>query len=207
MKDENDNSNRRLIGLPDGDRVRESFYRLCGRAEELGVNIDEDFSAPNHARFIGIFEGRTIILYPRVAPLFALWFTVAHLYGHMTQLLNETPRVERANELVLSAGKILTPEDVQLIYDHEREAAEIGRRLIAGVEPELSPEMDAAYTRFFHADFRYLINFIETGAAGVEVFERYWRHEPNPGELITADSRELSNMKNFPVSDEKIVVV
>lgn len=206
MKNENDNQNN-LVNLPDGAAARESFYKLCGRVEELGVNIDEDFSAPDHARFIGIFEAHTIILYPRVAPLFAMWFTVAHLFGHMTQLTNETPRVKRSNELVLSTGRILTPEDVQLIYDHEREAAEIGRALIAEVEPSLSTEMDAAYARFFHADFRYLINFIETGASGVKVFERYWRHEPNPRELITADARELLNMKNFPVSDEKIVVV
>lgn len=206
MKNENDNQNS-LVGLPDGDAVRESFYKLCGRVEELGVNIDENFSAPDHARFIGIFEAHTVILYPRLAPIFALWFTVAHLYGHMTQLTNETPRVQRSNELVLSTGKILMPEDVQLIYDHEREAAEIGRALIADVEPELAAEMDRAYARFFHADFRYLINFIETGAAGVEAFERFWRHEPNPRELITADARKLLNMKDFPVSDEKIVVI
>jgi hypothetical protein len=204
MKNENQNN---LAGLPGGENVRESFYALCGRVEELGVNIDENFSAPDHARFIGIFEAHTIILYPRVAPLVAMWFTVAHLFGHMTQLTNETPRVRRSNELVLSTGKILAPEDVQLIYDHEREAAEIGRALIAEVEPELAPEMDAAYTRFFHADFRYLINFIETGTAGVAVFERYWRHEPNPKELITADARKLLNMKDFAISDEKIVVV
>ena len=196
-----------LINLPDGDGVRESFYRISGRVEELGVNIDENFSAPDHARFIGIFEAHTIILYPRLAPTFALWFTVAHLFGHMTQLGNETPRVERANELVLQTGKMLLPEDAQLIYDHEREAAEIGRALIADVEPTLSPEMDAAYCRFFHADFRYLLNFIETGEAGVEAFARYWRHEPNPRELIAADSRKLLDMKDFPASDDKIVVV
>lgn len=206
MKNKNNNQNS-LIGLPEGDEVREAFYRLSGRVEELGVNIDENFSAPDHARFIGIFEAHTIILYPRLAPPFALWFTVAHLFGHMTQLVNETPRVERANELVLSTGKVLAPEDVQLIYDHEREAAEIGRALIADVETALSPELDTAYTRFFHADFRYLINFIETGAAGVQVFERYWRHEPNPRELITADARKLLDMKDFPASDERIVVV
>jgi hypothetical protein len=197
----------KLIGLPEGDEVQQAFYRISGRVEALGVNIDENFSAPDHARFIGIFEAHTIILYPRLAPPFALWFTVAHLFGHMTQLLNKTPRVDRANELVLSTGKILLPEDVQVIYDHEREAAEIGRKLIADVEPSLPGEMDAAYTRFFHADFRYLLNFIETGEAGVKVFERYWRHEPNPRELITADSRELLNMENVPVSADKIVVV
>ena len=206
MKNKNENQNS-LVGLPDGEDVRQSFYKLCGRVEELGVNIDENFSAPDHARFIGIFEAHTIILYPRLVPVFAMWFTVAHLFGHMTQLTNETARVKRSNELVLSSGKILAPEDVQLIYDHEREAAEIGRALIAEVEPSLSNEMDIAYTRFFHADFRYLINFIETGAAGVQVFERYWRHEPNPKELITADSRKPLNMKDFPISDEKIVVV
>ena len=71
----------------------------------------------------------------------------------MTQLLNKTPRVNRSNYLVLQLGKTLAPEDVQIIYDHEREAAEVGRKLIEDVESDLSDEMDSAYCRFFHADF------------------------------------------------------
>lgn len=196
-----------LVGLPDGEEVLKAVSQLSARVEALGVDVKEDYSTPSHARFIGIFEAHTIIIYPNLAPPFAIWFTLAHLFGHMTQLVDETPRVDKANALVLSTGKILLPEDVQLIYDHEREAAEIGRRLIADVENPLSTEMDIAYTRFFHADFRYLINFIETGEQGVDAFARYWRHEPDPRELITADSRGLLDMKQVPVIQERIVVV
>lgn len=196
-----------LVGLPEGENVLDAQWKLCGLVESLGVDVNEDFSTPDHARFIGIFEAHTIILYPRVAPSFALWFTVAHLYGHMTQLLNKTPRVDRANSLVLQTGKTLLPEDAQVIYDHEREAAEIGRALIAKVEPDLASEMDLAYARFFHADFRYLLNVIETGERGPAVFERYWRHEPTPRELIAADSRELLNMKDVPITSDRIIVV
>jgi hypothetical protein len=38
-------------------------------------------------------------------------------------------------------------------------------------------------------------------------FAHYWRHEPNPRELITADSRGLLNMKDFSIPDDKIIVV
>ncbi len=96
----------------------------------------------------------------------------------MIQLLNETPRVERANSLVLRLCETLAPDDVQLIYDHEPEAAEIGRKLVAVANPTLSREMDKAYNRFFHADFHYLINVIETAESGTDLFALYWKREP-----------------------------
>lgn len=193
--------------LPDGTDVEDSLARLRLRIEELGVEVEDDFSEPDHARFIGIFEGDEITLYPKVAAPFACWFTVAHLYGHMCQLLNKTPRVERSNYLVLQLGKTLLPEDVQLIYDHEREAAEIGRKLIAEVEPDLSIEMDTAYCRFFHADFHYLINVIETAQSGESLFELYWKREPVPREFIKPDPRPLIDFKSFAPSTDKIVVI
>ncbi len=202
MTDEND-----LSGLPTGAQVAPSLEKLKARVEMLGVKVVDDFSAADHARFVGIFENRTIILYPNVAPAFALWFTIAHLFGHLTQLTNKTARVNRANELVLRVRQNLTVEEIQLIYDHEREAAEIGRALIAAVEPNLDGEMDSDYTRFFHADFRYLINFIETCEQGTAMFARYWRREPTPRELITPDSRELLDLSKIPDLNDKIIVV
>jgi hypothetical protein len=197
----------KLYLLPDDDQVIHSLNNLRERVEELGVEVEDDFSTPDHARFIGIFEDNEITLYPKVAVPFACWFTVAHLYGHMTQLLNKTPRVERSNYLVLQLGKTLAPEDIQIIYDHEREAAEIGRKLIAEVEPKLSTQMDAAYCRFFHADFHYLINVIETSNSGEDLFALYWKREPVPREFIKPDPRPIIDFRNIAPSTDKIIVV
>lgn len=197
----------KLFGLPEGEDVSKVLSRLVSKVEEYGVEVLNDLSTPDHARFIGIFEDNRIILYPRVAPLFACWFTIAHLYGHMCQLLNKTPRVERSNYLVLQLGKTLAPEDVQLIYDHEREAAEIGRTLIASVQPDLPPGFDTAYCRFFHADFHYLINVIETGEGGEDLFALYWKREPVPRAVIEPDPRPLFDFKTAPPSEDKIIVV
>ncbi|MEZ5428061.1 MAG: hypothetical protein R2747_17445 [Pyrinomonadaceae bacterium] len=197
----------KLFGLPEGEEVSKILSRLISRTDRLGVEVINDLAVPDHARFIGIFDDNRITLYPRVAPLFACWFTIAHLYGHMCQLLNKTPRVNRSNELVLKLGETLAPEDVQLIYDHEREAAEIGRTLIASVEPDLPDEMDRAYCRFFHADFHYLINVIETGEGGEDLFALYWKREPVPRALIEADPRPLFDFNTTGPSTEKIVVV
>ena len=196
-----------LYGLPDGEKVSDALARLRIKIEKLGVKVKDDFSAPDHARFIGIFEADEITLYPKVAPPFACWFTVAHLYGHMTQLLTKTPRVERSNFLVLQLGKTLAAEDVQIIYDHEREAAEIGRKLIATVEPDLSAEMDAAYCRFFHADFHYLINVIETAQGGEDLFALYWKREPVPRSFIEPDARPLVDFNFIEPSKDKIIVI
>ena len=100
----------KLYKLPEGAEVEKSLTRLRERVEELGVEVEDDFSVPDHARFIGIFEDNTITLYPKVAVPFACWFTVAHLYGHMTQLLNKTPRVNRSNYLVWQLGKRSRPK-------------------------------------------------------------------------------------------------
>lgn len=200
------NENNSLIGLPSDSEVSPALERLRKRIETLGIEVVDDFSTTDHARFIGIFEDETITLYPKVAPVFAQWFTIAHLYGHMIQLLHETPRVERANSLVLRLGVELSADDVQLIYDHEREAAEIGRALVAAVEPDLPLDMDQAYSRFFHADFRYLINVIETAESGTAAFARFWKREPVPRDLIAPDARPLIHIPDLP-DDDRIVVV
>jgi hypothetical protein len=193
--------------LPSNGALEGWLIRIRSYVEQLGVLVIDASPTSDQARFIGLIEGHTITLFPKSAPTFALWFTVAHLFGHMTQMANMNPRVARANRLVLHRGQVLKPSDVQLIYDHECEAAEIGRTLVGEVEPTLSPEIDVAYTRFFLADFRYLINVIETNEMGQEVFERFWRHEPVPRNLIHPDPRPLLNMRDIPPSDERIVVV
>ena len=200
-------SENNLDGLPTGENVANALKKLRAQVEKLGVKVVDNYSDFDHARFVGIFENHIITVYPNLAPPFALWFTVAHLFGHITQMANKNPRVARANELVLRVKYTLAAEDVQLIYDHEREAAEIGRALLAAAETDLAAEMDAAYSRFFHADFRYLINFIETGEQGAAMFARYWRREPQPKELIAPDSRPLLNISEVGSSDDRIIVV
>ena len=167
----------------------------------------DDYHTPDHARFVGLFENHTITLYPLSAPPFARWFTIAHLYGHMTQLANKTARVEKANALVLRIGEMLAPDEVQLIYDHEREAAEIGRALVDHVGMDLSRLIDLAYNRFFHADFHYLVNAIETGERGPAVFARFWRREPIPREVIRPDRRPLLDLKTILRLEDRIVVI
>lgn len=196
-----------LPGLPTDDETLDALQRLRKQVEKLGVKVVDNPSEADHARFVGIFEDNTITIYPNLAPTFALWFTVAHLFGHMTQLCNKTPRVQRANELVLRLKHSLTAEDIQTIYDHEREAAEIGRALISEVENKLPLNMEIAYSRFFHADFRYLINFIETGEQGVEVFGNYWRREPISRDFIASDPRPIAHMSEIPHLSDRIIVV
>jgi hypothetical protein len=181
--------------------------RLRLYVERLGVTTLNAVPPSDQARFIGLFEGHTITLFPQSAAPFALWFTVAHLFGHMTQLAGMNERVKRANALVLRRGQVLASSDVQLIYDHEHEAAEIGRTLVDEVEPDLPVEIDVAYTRFFLADFRYLINAIETGESGPQVFQRFWRREPIPRNLIKPDVRPLLDMHNIPPATESVIVI
>lgn len=193
--------------VPSGPDIFEQLNRIRSFVEKLGVRVVNDVASSDHARFIGIFEGHTITLFPDSAPPFALWFTVAHLFGHMTQMAAMNDRVKRSNSLVLKRGEELAASDVQLIFDHEFEAAEIGRALVKKVEPELPAYIDVAYTRFFLADFRYLINAIETCESGPEVFARFWRREPVPRNLIKPDGRSLLDMRNVPPAPESIVVV
>lgn len=199
----------RLFDLPENGDSITYLNDLCAQVANHGVRVVRDFNSQDGARFIGLFESRTITLYPNAAPVFALWFTVAHLYGHMVQMQSENARVRRANALVRRTGEELSPADVQLIYDHEREAAEIGRALVESAGRDgtrLPPAMDSAYSRFFHADFRYLIGFIETGEGGAAAFARYWRREPVPRELIRPDARPLPII-NETSTGERVIVV
>lgn len=185
---------------------RAKLDELIAAARPWGVTVEEIWEEPEGARFIGTFEGHTIRLFPKNDSNLALYFTVAHLYGHMVQLTRITKAIERSMSLVGQIGKPLTHEDVQCIYDHELEAAAIGRTLIA-TTGNVSPQLDQQYSRLFFADFHYLVNFIETGQAGVALFEHYWRREPVPWRAIESDGRPLVDLSKHIGTKGSAVVV
>lgn len=182
--------------------------RLITAVKTHGAEVEEEWEEPQGARFIGTFEGHLIRLFPKYDRNFALYFTVAHLYGHMTQLCRpKSPEMLRATELVkTSIGTVLTQRDVQAIYEHEIEAAKIGRALMTEAGP-ISQQLDQQYSRMFFADFHYLVNFMETKVAGIEPFEHYLRREAIPWKLIDPDPRPLVDLAHFAVLDGSAVVV
>jgi hypothetical protein len=195
-----------LEGAPDDGTCAAALEALVAFGRGLGVEVANDEVDPNHARFVGLFEGHTITLYPRVSSSFARWFTVAHLYGHMVQLSRPTPELARANALILGQGQPLAAEDVQLVYDHEREAAEIGHAFAAAAGT-VTPALDGPYTRYLFADFRYLIDVIETGRRGPEHFASFWRREPTPPERILSDPRPLVDLRVMEPPAGRVFVV
>lgn len=190
------------------DITRSELDALIAVAKAYGALVEEVWEEPAGARFIGTFEGHLIRLFPKHDRHFALYFTVAHLYGHMVQLTRpKSPEMQRATDLVAQVkGTTLSARDVQAIYDHEIEAAQIGRSLMAAVGP-ISVELDRQYSRMFLADFHYLINFIETQTAGVEAFEAYLRREPVPFRLIESDARPLVDLADYAVLPGGAIVV
>ena len=180
---------------------------LIAAAGKYGMTVSEDWNEPEGARFIGTFEGTHATLYPKFDPGFALFFTVAHLYGHMAQTARPTVRASKttAGDLI-GAGRPLTNHEVQMIYDHEREAAAIGRTLIAelGAVSELE---DRQYMRLFLADYHYLIHFIESGEKGTDAFARFLRREPLPQEKLAPDPRPLVDLRHGPKGTGQVVVV
>jgi len=188
------------------DIAKEQLDRLIEVARRWGVRVTEDWNEPEGARFIGTFKGRDITLFPKYDSNFALFFTVAHLYGHMVQLTRTTPGMKRSIELVYRRGGALSEDEVQCIYDYEVEAAGIGRRLIAELGP-LDPSTDARYSRMFLADFHYLIDTIEGGPGGPASFERFLRREPLPWRPIPADERPLVDLAITPPEEFSITVL
>jgi hypothetical protein len=192
------------------DIPRAKVDALIKAGERYGMTVGEDWNEPEGARFIGTFEGTHVTLYPKFDPHFALYFTVAHLYGHMVQAARAdepgSERGERAAALVASSPKLLTHEEAQCIYDHEREAAAIGRKLIAELGP-VSAEEDRQYMRLFLADFHYLIHFVESGDKGTELFARYLRREPVPYETLAPDPRPLVDLRDAKKVMHKVTVV
>ncbi len=51
-----------LYKLPDGKDVEDALARLIVQIEKLGIEVEDDLSVPDHARFIGIFESNRITL-------------------------------------------------------------------------------------------------------------------------------------------------
>ncbi len=180
----------------------DALIKLVGT---YGVTVSEDWNEPEGARFIGTFAGTHITLYPKFDPQFALLFTVAHLYGHMVQIVLDSPRSRAATALV-SKGGHFTHQEIQLIYDHEREAACIGRTLL-GQLGDISRAEDQQYCRLFLADFHYLIHFLESQERGTEAFARFLRREPVPVEVLAADPRPLLDLHHASIINPEVVVV
>lgn len=186
---------------------RSALDRLVQTVERHGARVAESWDEPDGARFIGTFEGRDITLFPKNDSVFAMYFTVAHLYGHMVQLSAPTPQMEASIALVYRLGTELAPQEVQLIYDYEVEAAAVGRRLMAESGDEIAPELDRQYSRMFLADFHYLIDHIESGAGGPESFARFLRREPVPWRLIEPDPRPLVDLERHPPKEVAVTVL
>jgi len=185
---------------------KSAVAQLINCAAEYGVTVGEDWNEPEGARFVGSFEGTHITLFPKYDTQLALYFTVAHLYGHMVQLALETPASQRVGTLIGVTGRSFTHAEVQAIYDHEREAAAIGRTLMARAA-DVSRTVDLQYHRIFLADFHYLIHFLECGEKGVEAFERFMRREPLPADPITPDARPLVELRGQVGKHNKVLVV
>jgi hypothetical protein len=181
---------------------RDALIRLV---EQHGARVVEDWNEPEGARFIGVFAGDLITLFPKYDRHFAMYFTVAHLYGHLCQQVRPSPEV-RVLDLSAPERRIFSRAEIQCIYDYEIEAAAIGRRAIAELGP-IEPELDRQYSRMFFADFHYLINTLETGEHGMECFERFLRREPVPFRLIEPDPRPLIDVSSLATAGTSDVTV
>jgi hypothetical protein len=171
-----------------------------------GVVVKEDWNEPEGGRFIGTIDGKTITLFPKYDHPFALYFTVAHLYGHLVQMVRGGDRFREAVDLIYKVGHVFTPREVQELYAFEIEAAEIGRRLIGEIGP-VSRELDGQYARYFFADFHYLVHFLETKEQGAALFERFLRREPVPWRTIEPDARPLEDCSSLVATGAGDVVV
>ena len=179
------------------------YQDLVAVAQRFGVRVKEDWNEPEGARFIGTFTGHEITLFPRNDSYLTLYFTVAHLYGHMVQLVRPSLQTDQA---LLESNGGLSAAQVQGVFDHEYEAAEIGRKLMAETGP-ITRGLELEYTRTFWADFNYLINFMETGEKGPEVFARFMRRQPLIKDTIQPDPRPLLDLATFTPPNVDVVVV
>jgi len=178
------------------DISKEKRDELIHFVERFGTVVKEDCNEPEVARFIGTIDGNTITLFPKYDSHFAMYFTVAHLYGHLVQIVRPSVNQARGIELVYTQRRRFSASEVQSLYDYEYEAAAIGRRLIAECGP-VPEEIDQQYSRMFLADFHYLIHTLETGEHGVECFEEFLRREPVPFHRIEPDARPLVGIESL----------
>lgn len=179
---------------------------IIARVRALGVTVAEDLNEPEGARFIGTFVGKRLTLFPRFDSNFALYFTVAHLYGHMCQVAISSLDVAKGVDIGIETGRPLTHTEIQSVYDYEYEAARIGQRLICDLGHQ-EQRFDREYARMFFADFHYLIAFMETGEQGPEAFTRYLRREPLPWTGISPDERPLTDLTRANLGESGATVV
>jgi hypothetical protein len=179
---------------------------IIERVRALGVAVSESQDEPEGARFIGTFSGKHITLFPRFDSFFALYFTVAHLYGHMCQLAISALDVVAGVDIGVETGRPLSHREIQSVYDYEYEAARIGARLIRELGHQ-EERFDREYARMFFADFHYLIAFMETGEQGTAAFTRYLRREPLPWTPIPPDERPLTDLTHRTISGPDVTVV
>ncbi|HSI04359.1 MAG: hypothetical protein ACAI38_12615 [Myxococcota bacterium] len=188
---------------------------LIAKVSELGVVVEQNLVEPEGARFVGTFTGHLLTLYPKYDSNFALYFTVAHLYGHMVQIVRDSERTKRANAIlsvvldpkIYKNKRAFTVSEVQMIYDHELEAAAIGRTVMADMG-KVDAELDIQYARIFLADFHYLIHVLETGEAGPDSFARFLRREPKPWNPIPPDPQPLVKVGHLkPETSTTVTVV
>lgn len=179
---------------------------IVERVRRLGVTVTEDHNEPEGARFIGTFTGKHLTLFPKFDSNFALYFTVAHLYGHMCQLAVSTLDVAQGVDIGIETGRPLSHKEIQSVYDYEFEAAKIGQKLIVDLGHQ-EPRFDREYARMFFADFHYLIAFMETGEQGAQAFMRFLRREPLPWTGISPDERPLTDLTRYTLGDSGATVV
>lgn len=191
------------------------MWTLVEAAERIGVVV-EFAKAPKEAgRHLGTLDADTVVLYEENS-FPPLWFTLAHLVGHLIQRSRPTPEMYAAIELVnpyRTPGPMMQAERDQLLV-HEKEAAELGLALIMSTEGDLdrlkSPLTESDldyYSRMFWADYHYLCHFIETGEGGAAVFDRFFDAETSFERL--SPRYELVDLREFPPAPEarKVVVV
>lgn len=183
-----------------------ALEQIKAAVARYGVQVTEDWEEPEGGRFIGTISGNRIILYPKYDHPFALFFTVAHLYGHLVQLARGGDEFRQAVDLIYRVGHVMSPSEIQAVYDFELEAAAIGRTLLSELGP-VTRELDGQYSRFFFADFHYLVHFLETNEQGAELFERFLRRQPVPHRPIAPDSRPLVDCSALATTTAGDVVV
>ncbi len=188
----------------------QELEKLYATLRKYGVCISfKDPPSDSFGRYIAIFEGVNLVLFPH-SNLDLLAWNAAHVFGHMQQLLMPTDAMMRSAKLIYHAlssldGRptpdwkphTLTEEEVQTVFDYEYEAAMIGGRLLR--EIGFSGQQLQRYSRWFFADSRYLIQFIETGLCGSDVFEQMLRVTPLPHQLIPPNHQRL-----VPVSEDRL---
>lgn len=169
-------TNKYQIDIPMGEfDYVSSLQRLV---EGLGGVVQWEDMPQGAGRHLGTIDGDTIVLYRGVSP-FEAWFTLSHLFGYIIQRTRPTTEMYAAIELVRRPPGLMSEEEMSLMYRHEYEAACLGVGLVEETA-DIPRDLKAAYDKMFFADYHYLINLLNTGEGGPEVFHRFWLKEPQP---------------------------